>query len=83
MQNVQDQLVVMVQDMHKKINEMHTDWKSTGFGNHTENDTKWLEVSIIFITIHGFILLSYSHRHFNGYKYYIIGYDQSSNLYLI
>lgn len=53
MKNVQNKLVTMVQDMHQKVNEMHTDWKSTGFG-HTESDTKWIKVSII-ININSFI----------------------------
>ena len=26
MQNLQNKLVTMVQDMHQKVNEMHTDW---------------------------------------------------------
>ncbi|GES82462.1 hypothetical protein GLOIN_2v1789101 [Rhizophagus clarus] len=30
----------------QKVNEMYTDWKATGFGGHSESDTKWLEDTI-------------------------------------
>ena len=45
MLNVQNQLVTIVQDMQKKVNEMYADWKVNGFCGRTENDTKWFEVS--------------------------------------
>lgn len=65
MQNVQNQLVTIVQDVHKKATEMYTDWKATGFGGQSENNTKWIEVSnIIFVNIGLF-----------ASKYYITGYD--------
>jgi hypothetical protein len=71
MQNVQNQLVTIVQDVHKKVNEMYTDWKATGFGGHSENNTKWIEVSNIIIVIIGLF----------ASKYYITGHDQPSNFY--
>uniref|UniRef100_U9SMI0 Uncharacterized protein n=1 Tax=Rhizophagus irregularis (strain DAOM 181602 / DAOM 197198 / MUCL 43194) TaxID=747089 RepID=U9SMI0_RHIID len=46
MQNVQNQLVTIVQDVHKKATEMYTDWKATGFGGQSENNTKWIEDTI-------------------------------------
>ena len=38
-------MVTMIQDMQKKIDEMYADWKAIGFGGHTKDDTKWIEVS--------------------------------------
>ncbi|CAB4392465.1 unnamed protein product [Rhizophagus irregularis] len=46
MQNVQNQLVTIVQDVHKKVTEMYTGWKATGFGGQSENNTKWIEDTI-------------------------------------
>ncbi|CAB4483957.1 hypothetical protein RhiirA1_401477 [Rhizophagus irregularis] len=47
MQNVQNQLVTIVQDVHKKATEMYTDWKATGFGGQLENNTKWIEAQCL------------------------------------
>ncbi|EXX52079.1 uncharacterized protein OCT59_022776 [Rhizophagus irregularis] len=47
MQNVQNQLVTIVQDVHKKATEMYTDWKATGFGGQSENNTKWIEAQCL------------------------------------
>jgi len=51
MQNVQNHLVTIIQDMHKKVDKMYTDWKATGFCGRTENDTKWFEVSVLFFIV--------------------------------
>ena len=46
MQIVQNQMLTIIQDIQKNINEMYLDWKSTGgFSSHTENDMKWMEVN--------------------------------------
>ncbi|CAG8777348.1 5627_t:CDS:2, partial [Funneliformis caledonium] len=37
MYDVQTQMIVMIQDIQKKIG------KSLGFDSHTENDTKWID----------------------------------------
>ncbi|CAG8764087.1 8262_t:CDS:2, partial [Funneliformis caledonium] len=41
--DVQTQMIVMIQDIQKKINEMYIDWKVIRFGSHMENDTKWID----------------------------------------
>ncbi|PKK58638.1 hypothetical protein RhiirC2_720381 [Rhizophagus irregularis] len=47
-----DKQKITLQDVHKKVTEMYTDWKATGFGGQSENNTKWIEVSnIIFVNI--------------------------------
>ncbi len=74
MQNVQNQLVTIVQDMHKKVNEMYIDWKAAGFGGHTENDTKWIEVSM------NIMFLFTSYRYYS--KYYITDRIQSTKQFL-
>ncbi|RGB29282.1 hypothetical protein C1646_766764 [Rhizophagus diaphanus] len=35
-----------IQDIHKKVIKMYTDWKATGFGGQSENNTKWIEDTI-------------------------------------
>jgi hypothetical protein len=47
MQTTQNQMMSIIQGIQKDVNEMYTDWKAAGGfgGRHTENDTKWIEVS--------------------------------------
>ncbi|RGB27853.1 hypothetical protein C1646_768525 [Rhizophagus diaphanus] len=35
--------LLVVQDVYKKVTEMYTDWKATGFEGQSENNTKWIE----------------------------------------
>lgn len=44
-------MIMMTQDIQKKVNEMYADWKATGFGGHTENDTKWIDVSDVELSL--------------------------------
>ncbi|CAG8849049.1 13106_t:CDS:2, partial [Racocetra persica] len=51
---VQLQMVPMIQDIQKKLDEMYSDWKAVGFGVQMKNDTKWIEDAIS-QTIYGLI----------------------------
>ena len=51
MELMQTQMFTMIQEIQKNVNEIYMDWKSNGgLSNHTESDTKWIEVKYILIT---------------------------------
>ena len=67
-------MFTIIQDLQKNVGEMY--WKANGgFGNHTENDTKWIEVS-------GIIGICFFHKYINIFCNYT-GCGKSGNLYLI
>ncbi|KAF0537231.1 hypothetical protein F8M41_008645 [Gigaspora margarita] len=45
-QEVQLQMVTVIQDIHKKLDEMYSDWKAVGFGSNIKIDKKWIEDAI-------------------------------------
>ncbi|PKK59305.1 hypothetical protein RhiirC2_719905 [Rhizophagus irregularis] len=45
LQFMQKQMFTMIQDIKQNVDEMYTDWKANGgFGDHTKNNTRWIEI---------------------------------------
>ncbi|KAF0496484.1 hypothetical protein F8M41_020966 [Gigaspora margarita] len=45
-QEVQLQMVTVIQDIHRKLDEIYSDWKDVGFGSNIKTDKKWIEDAI-------------------------------------